>query len=84
MCGMQDVRTWEVLWNGCAGCTVYGCAYLPSAPSCLAVCGVNNRMLVFDTASKLSYSVQAQAVQPRQLLCMATAHDGTALAASGQ
>lgn len=76
------------MWSGNAGCTLFGCTYLPSAANCLAVCGPKNQLLMYDTASSTLHcisSLQAQdPMQPRQLLCVAAAQDGTSLAVSGR
>ena len=88
----QDVRTWEVVWRGDAGCPVLGCCFLPSAPDVLAVCCPEDHIRLFDTSAAEPApaverggigSLWGSAAKPRQLLCVAAASDGSALAASG-
>lgn len=84
---------WEVVWRGDAGCPVFGCCYLPSVPDVLAVCSPEEHIRLFDTSVVEPTHAIEQAglgslwgstAKPRQLLCIATAADGTALAASGE
>ncbi|BDA49586.1 probable WD repeat and SOCS box-containing protein 1 [Coccomyxa sp. Obi] len=88
-----DVRTWELVWRGDAGCPVFGCCFLPSAPDVLAVCCPEDHIRLFDTsaADEPAPAVERAGIgslwgataKPRQLLCIAAAADGSALAASG-
>lgn len=86
------MRTWEVVWRGDAGCAVLGCCFLPSAPDVLAVCCPEDNIRLFDTSAAEPApaveragigSLWSSAAKPRQLLCIAAAADGSALAASG-
>lgn len=97
-CAAQDVRTWKVLWEGQAGCTTFGCCYLPAQPHRLAAAGPGNSLFLFDTgvqspADGSSGSGTAgrdpaiilhhEAGPQRQLLCVSASPDGLSLAASG-
>ena len=71
---------------------MFGCCYLPGLPHCLAAAGPVDAVSLFNagtgtptSSSRLAPAavLSASGIPSRQLLCIACAADGSAMAASG-
>lgn len=91
--GLQDIRTWSVVWEVSQTCRTFGCCYLPGAANALAVCGPANCVSIYDTSAGNPESEahahpshmlhESKAIPERNLLCVAASPDGSSIAASG-